>query len=307
VSLAALIAAQRADHGVPCAVSCRALGVSQAWFFKWRKGDRSPRRKRRAALAATIAYLFAKHKGTYGSPRITAELRALRWRVSENTVATLMAEQGLVARRKRRRRGTTKPDKSARKAPDGLRRDFTPPSAPDVRWCGDLTEIPTDEGKLQLAAVLDLHSRRCVGFAMGIHHDAELARAALCVAIAIRGGAVAGVLFHTDQGGEYTGNLFVEACRSAGVTQSMGRTGSALDNAVSESFNSTLEFELLRRRHFNTREQARRAVAEFIDEYNTDRRHSTNGMLSPVDYERQCATQRATGQAIKGRSGSSAA
>jgi putative transposase len=218
-----------------------------------------------------------------------------------------MAEQGLVARRRRRRRGTTRPDKSARKAPDGLRSDFRPPARPDVRWCGDLTEIPTDEGKLHLAAVLDLHSRRCVGFAMSLHHDAELARAALCVAIAIRGGAVAGVLFHTDQGGEYTGNLFVEACRSAGVTQSMGRTGSALDNAVSESFNSTLQFELLSRHHFATREQARHAIAAFIDEYNTDRRHSTNGMLSPVDYEHECATQRATEQTIEAHNGRSAA
>jgi putative transposase len=223
VSLAALIAAQRAEHGIPVAGSCRALGVSQAWFHKWRRGDRSPRRKRRAALAAMVVYLFAKSKSTYGSPRITADLRALGWRVSKNTVAKLMAEQGLVARRTRRRRGTTRPDKSARKAPDGLRRNFAPPPAPNVAWVGDLTEIPTDEGKLQLAAVLDLHSRRCVGFAMGIHHDAALARAALCVAIAVRGGAVAGVLFHTDQGSEYTANLFVEACRSAGVTQSMGR------------------------------------------------------------------------------------
>jgi transposase InsO family protein len=99
VSLAALIAAQRVGHGVPAAVSCRALGVSQAWFFKWRKGDRSPRRKRRAALAATIAYLFTRHNGTYGSPRITADLRAQGWRVSVNTVATLMAEQNLMARR----------------------------------------------------------------------------------------------------------------------------------------------------------------------------------------------------------------
>jgi putative transposase len=296
VSLAALIAAQRAEHGIPAAVSCRALGVSQAWFHKWRNGDRSPCRKRRAALVATIAYLFAKSKGTYGSPRITAELRALGWRVSKNTVAMLMVEQGLVARRIRKRRGSTRPDKSARKAPDGLRRDFTAPQCPDVRWCGDLTEIPTDEGKLQLAAVLDLHSRRCVGFAMGIHHDAALARAALCVAIAVRGGAVAGVLFHTDQGSEYTANLFVQACRSAGVTQSMGRTGSALDNAVSEAFNSTLEWELLRRHHFATREQARHAVATWIDEYNNDRRHSTNGMLSPVDYELACATRRATEQ-----------
>ena len=289
MSLAAVIATQRVEHHIPYAVSCRALGVSQAWFYKWRHGDGSPRRKRRKALAATIAYLFAKHRGTYGSPRITADLREMGWKVSPNTVAALMAEQGLVARRKRRRRGSTKADKSARKAPDLLRRDFTPREAPNVAWVGDLTEIPTDEGKLHLASIIDLHSRRIPGFAMGIHHDAALARAALCMAIAVRGGSVAGVIFHTDQSGEYTGDIFARACRSAGVTQSMGRTGSALDNAAAESFNSTLEWELLRDNHFRTREEARHAVAEFIDNYNSQRRHSTNGMLSPIDYERACS------------------
>jgi transposase InsO family protein len=282
-----VIAAQRAEHGIPHAVACRALDVSQAWFYKWRRGDVSVRRKRRAALAALIALLFARHHGSYGSPRIWKDLRELGRRVSKNTVAALMAEQHLVARKKRkRRRGLTRADKSARKAPDALQRDFAPPPRPDVRWCGDLTEIPTGEGKFYLAAILDLHSRRCVGFALDARHDAALARAALCTAIAIRGGVVAGVVFHTDQGGEYTGEVFAAACRSAGVTQSMGRTCSALDNAVAESFNSTLEFELLRDQRFATREQARRAVAAWIDEYNTIRRHSTNGLLSPVDYER---------------------
>jgi transposase InsO family protein len=291
VSLAALIAAQRARYGIPCAVSCRAVGVSQAWFYKWRRGDGSLRRRRRAALAALVGYLFSAHHGSYGSPRITADLREMGWQVSPNTVARLMAEQGLLARVTRRRRCSTRPDRLARKAPDGLRRDFTAPDRPNTRWCGDLTEIPTDEGKLHLAVVLDLHSRRCVGFAMGVHHDAALARAALCTAIAVRGGSVAGVLFHSDQGGEYTGRLFAQACRSAGVTQSMGRTGSALDNAVAESFNSTCEFELLRQHRFATREHARRAVAAFIDDYNTSRRHSTNGMLSPLAYERAHAAE----------------
>jgi putative transposase len=289
VSLAALIAAQGDEHGIPHAVACRALGVSQAWFYKWRGGDVSVRRARRRALAALVAYLFRRHHGSYGSPRITADLKDLGWRVSENTVATLLREQGLAARRKRRRRSLTRPDRSARKAPDALRRDFRPPQLPDVRWCGDLTDIPNDEGRFYLATVLDLHSRRCLGFAMGAHHDAELARAALCMAIAVRGGAVAGVVFHTDQGGEYTAQLFAEACRRAGVTQSMGRTGSALDNAVSEAFHSTVEFELLRANHFATRKQARRTVAAWIDEYNTVRRHSTAGMLPPVDYERSRA------------------
>ena len=177
--------------------------------------------------------------------------------------------------------------------PDEVRRDFSPRPLPDVTWVGDVTEIPTDEGKFYLADVLDLHSRRCVGFAMDAHHDAALARAALCMTIAIRGGTVTGVICHTDQGGEYTGELFADACRNAHVTQSMGRTGSALDNAVAESFNSSLEFELPRRQHFATREQARRAVAAWIEEYNTVRRHSTNGMLSPVDYEHAQARVRA--------------
>ena len=200
--MAALIVSQRVEHAVPHAVSCRALGVSQAWFYKWRRGDCSLRRKRRAALAAQVDYLFAKHHGSYGSPRITADLRELGYRVSVNTVAQVMAEKDLVARRKHRRRSTTRSDRSARKAPDAVNRDFSPRGLPDVTWCGDLTEIPTDEGKFYLASVLDLHSRRCVGFAMDAHHDAELARAALQVAVAVRGGTVRGVVFHTDQGGE---------------------------------------------------------------------------------------------------------
>lgn len=285
MTVAGFIAAQRTEFGVAHAVSCRALEVSQAWFYKWRGGEVSLRDTRGKALAALIAYLFRKHRGTYGSPRIHADLLALGWQVSVNTVAKVMREQGLAARPRKTRRGLTKADRSARKAPDRLRRDFAAPRRPDERWVGDLTEIPTDEGRFYLAGILDLHSRRCVGFAMSAHHDGELATAALQVAIAVRGGSVTGVVFHSDQGGEYTGGGFTDACLRAGVVQSMGRTGSALDNAVAESFNSTLEFELLRERHFTTREQARRAVAGWIDEYNTVRRHSTDRMLAPIDYE----------------------
>jgi len=144
VSLAALIATQRREHGIPHAVACRVLGVSQAWFYKWCHGDASLRRKRRAALAALVAYLFAQHHGSYGSPRITADLKDLGWRVSKNTVARLMAEQGLVARRKRRRRSLTKPDRSARKAPDLLGRDFAPPQRPDTRWAAIILSSRND-------------------------------------------------------------------------------------------------------------------------------------------------------------------
>jgi len=283
--VAAFIAAQRAQYGIPYAVACRALGVSQSWYYKWRHGDTSVRRARRQGLTALVVALFRRHRGTYGSPRITDELRAMGWKVSVNTIAAIMAEQHLVARARRRRRGLTRADKSARKAPDLLRRNFTPPARPDVAWVGDLTEIPNDEGPFYLASVLDLHSRRAVGYAMDAHHDAQLATAALQVAIAVRGGDVTEVIFHSDQGGEYTGDLFAAACARAGVVQSMGRTGSALDNAVAESFNSTLEFELLAHNHFRTRAQARAAVAAWLEEYNTIRRHSTAGRLPPAVYE----------------------
>ena len=286
MTVAAFIVAQRAQHGIPYATACRALGVSSAWFYKWRYGDASPRRARREQLAAAIRQLFAAHRGTYGSPRITDELRQAGWRVSENTVATLMREQRLVARRRGRRRSTTRPGRGRWRAPDLVGRDF-PASRLNEKWYGDGTEIVTDEGKLQLASVLDMASRRIVGFALSDHHDAELAHAALAMAVAVRGGrdAVTGVILHTDQGSEYTAHSFRAACTRLGITQSMGRVGSALDNAVIESWHSTLEFELRSLERFATKAAARVRVAAWIDHYNRDRKHSACGMHSPIDYE----------------------
>jgi putative transposase len=282
--VAAFIAAQRADFAVPHAVSCRALGVSQAWFYKWRDGDVSLRRARRRALTDLVATLFARHRGRYGSPRITDDLRQLGWRVSEKTVAVVMAERGLVARAKRRRKNTTRPGRGRWRAPDQVKRHFHAAQA-DQRWFGDGTEIPTDEGKLFLASVLDIYSRRIVGFALGEHHDAPLAYSALVMAVAVRGGHVDGVVFHTDGGGEYVADSFRAACTRLGITQSMGRPGSALDNAAIESWHSTLTFELLDLEPFATKVQARRAVAAWIDEYNQDRKHSALGMRTPVAFE----------------------
>jgi transposase InsO family protein len=285
VSVAAFISSQRAEHRVPHATACRALGVSPSWFYKWADRPPSPRQRRRAELTVAVRAAFDASGGTYGSPRITAELQAAGWQVSKNTVAAVMAAEQLVARPKRRRRSLTRAAKTARRAPDLLNRDFTAP-APDVKWCGDLTEIPTGEGKLYLAAVEDLFSRRLLGFAMSDRHDAELAVASLRMAAAVRGGTIAGVIFHTDQGSEYTAALFGAACRNLGVTQSMGRVGSALDNAAAESFFSTLEHELLSRRQFATRDEARAAVAGWIDGfYNRIRRHSSAEMRSPIDHE----------------------
>jgi len=262
--------------------------VSPSWFYKWKDGDRSPRRARREWLKAEVARLFAEHKGKRGSPMITADLRDLGWRVSKNTVAALMAEMGLAARPKKRRKGTTRPGKGRWRAPDLVKRDF-PAEQVNIKWYGDGTDIDTDEGKLYLDSVLDAGSRRVLGFALGEHHDADLAYGALVMAVAVRGGQVPGVIFHTDQGSEYTAAVFRAACERLGVCQSMGRPGSALDNAVIESWHSTLEFELRRIEHYATRAAARAGVAAWMEDYNYHRRHSSLGRVSPVDYERSLA------------------
>jgi transposase InsO family protein len=286
VSVAGLIVAEGAQHHIPHATACRALGVSQAWFYKWRHGDASPRHARREQLTVAIRRLFAAHRGRYGSPRITADLKDEGWRVSVNTVAQIMAEQGLRARRKHRRKGHTRPGRGRWRAPDLVGRQFGADQL-NQKWYGDGTEIRTDEGKLYLDSVLDMGSRRIVGFALSEHHDTDLAYGALVMAVAVRGGkeAIAGVVFHTDQGSEYTAHRFRDACDRIGIRQSMGRPGSALDNAVIESWHSTVEFELRSLEQFATRAQARTAVAAWIDDYNRDRRHSALQMRSPIDYE----------------------
>jgi putative transposase len=291
VSVAAFIACQRAEHAVPHALACRALGVSESWFYKWRDRAPTPRQQRRADLADRVGKIFAESGGTYGSPRVAQDLWAEGWRVSVNTVAQIMADLGLVARVRRRRRSLTKPGRRPA-ARDHVRRQFTA-VAPNLLWCGDLTEVVTDEGKLYLAGVLDLFSRRCLGHAFSAHHDAELAEAALVMAIANRGGQVEGVIFHSDRGSEYSAEAFEAACDRQGIIQSMARVGSALDNAVSEAFNSTIKVEYIHRHRFTTREQARTSISNWITEfYNPRRRHSACDGMSPIDYEQFIAEAR---------------
>ena len=282
--MAVLIAAQRDEHQIPHATACRALGVSRSWFYKHKDRELPPRQARREALAGEIRRLFGAHRGTYGSPRITADLREAGWQVSKNTVAALMREQGLAARRKKKRRSTTRPGKGRWRAADLIKRDF-PADKLNTKWYGDGTEIKTAEGKLYLASVMDMASRRVLGFAVGEHHDAQLAYSALVMAVAVRGGQVPGVIMHTDQGSEYTAGLVRQACRRLSISQSMGRPGSALDNAVIESWHSTLEFELRAVERFTTRAQARARVAAWIEDYNYSRRHSACAMMSPVAWE----------------------
>lgn len=295
MSVAGFIASQRTDHDVPHALACRALGVSESWFYKWRHPRPTARERRRARIDAMVKASFDESGGTYGSPRILDDLREAGERVSKKTVEASMARQGLVARAKRRRKNLTRPDRRACPFPDLVGRDFTA-AAPDVRWVGDMTEIPTGEGKLYLATVEDLFSRRMVGFALSEHPDAALAQAAIHVAVAVRGGHVQGVVFHTDRGSTYTADAFTSACAKLGIVQSMGRVGSCFDNAAAESFFSTLEHELLCRHSFETRAEARHAVAEFIDRYNTRRRHSAAGRRPPIDYERAYANEHTRGQ-----------
>jgi putative transposase len=283
--VAALIAAQRDQRQIPHTTACRALGVSRSWFYKHRKGELPPREVRRQALAAEVRRLFKAHRGTYGSPRITADLCEAGWKVSENTVAEVMRELGLAARRKNKRRSATRPGKGRWRAPDLVKRDF-PAQKINTKWYGDGTEIKTAEGKLYLASVLDMASRRVLGFALGEHHDAQLAYSALVMAVTARGGQVPGVILHTDRGSEHTAGLVRQACERLGICQSMGRPGSALDNAVIESWHSTLEFELRSLERFATRAAARARVSAWIEDYNTQRRHSALGMMSPVSYER---------------------
>jgi putative transposase len=291
VSVARFVADQRTIHRVPH--TCAILGISISWFYTWCGRGPTERARRRAALDARVRALFEASKRTYGSPRIHADLLEAGEPVSVNTVAESMRRQGLAGRKPKRCRGLTRQDKSAPKFPDLVRRDFSA-SAPNVKWCGDITEIPTADGKLYFASVLDLHSRRLLASATSDHPDAALACDAIKMAAAVRGGraAIDRVIFHSDRGSTYTATAFVRLCRKLGVSQSMGRVGSCFDNAAAEAFFSTLEHEVLSRHHFATKVQARQVVVAWCqDFYNTRRRHSSAALMSPNQYERLAADQ----------------
>ena len=201
MSVARFIADQRTFYRVPVAVCCAILGLSVGWFYKWVKVPVTDQLRRRRELDAKVAELFDASGATYGSPRIFKDLVEAGWSVSVNTVADSMRRQGLAGRKPKRRKGLTKQGETAPKFGDLLKRDFTAP-APNVKWCGDITEIPTDEGKLYLATVLDLFSRRLLACPTSEHPNAELACDAIKIAAAVRGGrqVINGVVFHTDRG-----------------------------------------------------------------------------------------------------------
>jgi putative transposase len=202
VSVARFIADQRTCYRVPYAVCCVILGVSVSWLYKWLKNEPRPRQRRRCELDGEVLRMFNASQRSYGSPRIYADLLEAGWSVSVNTVADSMRRQGLQGRKPKHSKGLTKQDRKAPKFPDLLKRDFTAPSA-NVKWCGDMTEIATDEGKLYLATVLDLFSRKLLACPTSDHPNAELACDAIKIAAAVRGGraTIDGVIFHSDYAG----------------------------------------------------------------------------------------------------------
>jgi putative transposase len=285
VSCYRLIEVERAHHAV--SRLCRVLGVARAGYYAWASRPPSARTPADETLSEQIRDIHASSRGTYGAPRVHAELRlGLGVRVGRKRVARLMREHGLAGVHRRRGRGLTRRDPVAVPAPDLVQRNFTPP-APDRLWVADITQQRTDEGWLYVAVVLDCFSRRIVGWSMADHLRTELVLDALDMAISQRQPAP-GLVHHADHGCQYTSLAFGRRLREAGLVASMGTVGDALDNAVAESFFATLECELLDRHAWPTRAGLRTAVFDFIEVfYNRQRRHSTLDYQPPVSYEQQ--------------------
>ncbi|HZD66223.1 MAG TPA: IS3 family transposase, partial [Acidimicrobiales bacterium] len=222
---------------------------------------------------------------TYGVPRMTAALWRKGIQVNHKTVERLMAEVGIQGRRGRRKTTTTRRDPKATPAPDLVNRDFDVPCL-DQLWIADVTYVPTGEGYLYLSAVLDACSRRLIGWSMADHLRTELCSAALRQALATRDrSSLEGVVFHSDHGCQYTSGEYKELCRILGLTQSMGTVGDSYDNAMVESFFSTLKGEFVDLVHFATRQEARLAIFEWIFWYNYERLHSSVGYVPPAEFE----------------------
>ena len=268
----------------PIATQCRVLGVSASGYYAWLTRPASARATADAALTDQIHAIHARSRGTYGVPRVHAELAATGVRLGRKRVARLMRGAHLEGVSRRKRSRTTVRDRDARPAPDLVTRDFTA-AGPDHLWVADITYIPTWAGFLYLAVVLDAWSRRVVGWAMATHLRTELVLEALNMAVTQR--RPADVIHHSDQGCQYTSIAFGLRCREAGVRPSMGSVGDAYDNALCESFFATLECELLDRQSFRSQVEARLAVFEYLEGwYNPHRRHSALDYQSPINYER---------------------
>jgi putative transposase len=274
----------------PIVTMCRVLGVSPSGYWAWAKRPPSGRAIANAALTADIHRIHERSRGTYGTPRVHAELRYEGRTCSRKRVARLMRDAGLEGVHRRRAAKTTVRDRDAAPAPDLVNRVFTA-TCPNQLWVADITYVPTWAGFLYVAVVIDAFSRLVVGWSMAGHMRTELIQDALDMALNRRP-PPDGLVHHSDRGSQYTSLAFGRRCREAGVAQSMGSTGDAYDNAMAESFFASLETELLDRTSFRTRADARLALFDYIEVfYNRQRRHSALDYLSPAEFERRYGSE----------------
>jgi len=281
------VRAHRAEHRV--ATMCRVLEVSTSGYYAWLKREPSLREKADKKVTAKIRESHTRSRGTYGAPRIHADLAAEGIKVGVKRVARLMKAAGLEGVSRRRGTRTTRRDESSKKAADLVNREFTA-DRPNQLWVADITYIPTWADFLFLAVIVDVFSRRVVGWAMRNHMKAELVQEALDMAIWNR--RPKRVIHHSDQGSQYTSLLFGRCCDEAGIRRSMGSVGDCYDNAMCESFFASLECELIDRRVFRNHREAKAAVFEYIEGwYNRHRRHSALGYKSPAEFEQAYAAE----------------
>lgn len=272
---------------------CRVLECSRSGFYRWLAGAgaRLARRQANAELAGRIRAIHTASDGTYGSPRITAELADDGPAVNHKRVERVMRDAGIVGVHLRKKVRTTIPEPSATPVPDLLQRDFTA-REPNTRYVGDITYLPIGDGQfLYLATVLDLCSKRLAGWSIADHMRTELVTDALKAAATTRGGSLAGTIFHSDNGAQYASQEFAQVCADLGVVRSRGAVGTSADNAAAESFNASLKRETLQgRKRWSGAREARLAVFRWATRYNTRRRHSSIGQISPVAYEQRSIT-----------------
>ena len=271
---------------VSTARQCRWLGVSTSGYYDWRaRRERPrPRSERQAVVDEAVRIAFAAARERYGSPRLTVELNESGFTVAENTVAASLRRQGLVAKAGRKFKATTNSSHTLAVSPNLLSQDFTCDRI-NQKWCGDITYLWCDEGWMYLATVIDLYSRRVIGWSVSHRMTKQLACDAMVMAIEARTD-IAGVIMHTDRGSQYCSNQFQALLRGHEIESSMSARGDCFDNACAESFFHSLKIEAIHGERFTTRESVRTAVFEYIETYyNATRRHSTSDNTSPVKYE----------------------
>jgi len=270
----------------PVVTTYRVLRVSESGYYAWRRRPLCRRKREDAQLTTHIQRIFVSRRGVYGSPRIHAELQEQGWRCSRKRIARLMQENEMNAKRKRHRPITTRRNLGHMVASNLLQQDFTA-ERPNQKWTGDITYIPTAEGWLYLAVILDMYSRLVVGWSMSAHCDELLVEMALRMALARRR-PMAGLLHHTDRGSQDTSHAYRQILEQSEIVVSMSGKGNCYDNAATESFFGSLKDECVHRTFYQSHEEARQSLFESLEVFShRQRRHSSLGYLSPLAFEHQ--------------------